>query len=293
MIKFFRIGIFLLIITTVYSCSKLDKQIDIDNISPWCITSFDSLERNPTDRIAMLKEMGFSKYGYNYKKDKHLPMMKEEFALAKENNMEITSIFLWLNAKRDSIGKLSPINKKLFDNLKEIENKPEIWLSFSYNYFEGLTQKESMNLAIDYIKFIKTEADNAGCKLALYNHDGWFGNPDNQIEIIKKLPKDSIKMVYNFHHAHNYLDDYPKILRKIKPYLTYVNLNGMRKDGPKILTLGEGDYEYKMIKILLDEGYNGPWGIIGHIKTEDVQKVLERNMKGIKLINEQLANSGK
>ena len=43
-----------------------------------------------------------------------------------------------------------------------------------------------------------------------------------------------------------------------------------------------------MIENLLDEGYNGPWGVLGHIKTEDVQKVLTRNIKGLTLLNSQL-----
>ena len=44
-----------------------------------------------------------------------------------------------------------------------------------------------------------------------------------------------------------------------------------------------------MIKTLLDEGYKGPWGVIGHIKTEDVRIVLERNMAGLKSINTKLS----
>jgi len=286
-----RICIVILIIAS-YSCSKVDKPITIDNISPWCVVSFDSLERKPLDRITMLKSMGFSKYGYNWR-EKHLPEMRDEFALAEKNDMQIVSVFLWLNAKRDSIGKLSPLNEKLLQNLKEIKNKPDLWLSFSHNYFENLSQEESLALAIEYIKFVKNKADQVGCKIALYNHHGWFGNTDNQIEIIKKLPEDSLKMVYNFHHAHDYLDNYTEVLKKIKPYLTYVNLNGMRKNGPKILTLGEGDYEFEMIQTLINEGYNGPWGVLGHIETEDVQKVLERNMKGLEVLNDKLLNKQK
>jgi hypothetical protein len=43
-----------------------------------------------------------------------------------------------------------------------------------------------------------------------------------------------------------------------------------------------------MIKQLLDQGFNGPWGILGHIKTEDVQKVLERNIDGLNLMNSKI-----
>ncbi|OBQ51947.1 hypothetical protein VQ01_14515 [Tamlana sp. s12] len=286
-IKILKIKLVLVLLALNFACSKSTKQIHIEDISPWCIVSFDSLERQPKERIAMLKAMGFSKYGYNWKEN-HLSYIEEEFALAKANDLEIVSIFLWLNAKRDSIGKLSALNEQLFNKLKLIDNKPEIWLSFSDNYFENLSQEEALNRAISYIKFVKEKADKVGYDIALYNHHGWFGNPDNQVDIIKKLPEYDLKMVYNFHHAHDYLDDYPRILKKIKPYLTYVNLNGLRKDGPKILTIGEGDYEYDMIKTLLDEGYYGPWGILGHIKTEDVEVVLQRNMAGVEQINERL-----
>ncbi len=64
--------------------------------------------------------------------------------------------------------------------------------------------------------------------------------------------------------------------------MSYVNINGIRKEGPQILTIGEGDFENEMINVLRDEGFDGPWGILGHIKSEDVQKVLERNMNGLK-----------
>ncbi|MFC0603050.1 sugar phosphate isomerase/epimerase family protein [Winogradskyella pulchriflava] len=274
--------IILLLFTIYYSCSNEAKNtINTADITPWCIVPFDALERSPRERMAMLKEMGFTKYGYNWR-EKHLQEMSEEFKLAKENNIEITSIFLWLNAKRDSIGKLSPLNQKMLSTLKEVEYKPEIWLSFSDNYFEGLSQEQSLNLAIEYIKFIKAKAEEIGCNIALYNHHGWFGNPYNQIEIIETMEDNSLKIVYNFHHAHDYLDEFPEIAKKMTPYLTHVNLNGVKKDGPQILTIGDGDFEYKMMKHLLDEGYHGPWGILGHIETEDVQKVLKRNIEGLK-----------
>lgn len=277
----------LLLLLLVFLCSctnKVEYPFKVEEVSPWCILDFDSLDRTPKQRIDMLKQMGFTKYGYNKGKG-DLSEMKDEFKLARENNIEITSIFLWLNAERDSIGKLSPLNQELLSNLTEVECKPTIWVSFSNNFFEGLNQKQSIALSIEMIEFIKLKADEVGCKLALYNHHGWFGNPHNQVEILEKLNQDSITMVYNFHHAHEYLDEFPEIVKKIKPYLSYVNLNGVKKEGPEILTIGEGDYEFEMIKQLLDEGFNGPWGILGHIKTEDVQKVLKRNIDGLNLLN--------
>ncbi len=274
-----------LLLMFIWSCAnKNNYSIQVDEVHPWCILEFDAVNRTPTERIAMLKKMGFTRYGYDWE-DRHLSEMKEEFRLAKKNDIEITSIFLWLNAKRDSLGKLSPSNQKMLRQLAEVEYKPTIWLSFSSNFFEGLNQDESVSLSIEMIKYIKSEADQLGCELALYNHRGWFGNPHNQVEIIKALEQHTLTMVFNFHHAHEYLDEYPEMVKTIRPYLSHVNLNGMKKEGPKILTLGEGDHEFEMIRRLIDEGFNGPWGILGHIKTEDVREVLNRNADGLKLFN--------
>ncbi|NND78996.1 MAG: hypothetical protein HKN53_03800 [Maribacter sp.] len=280
-----RKNILLLLVLFLISCSNERQDlINVDEVSPWCIIGFDSLDRTPEQRIAMLNELGIKKYGFNRGKG-DLSKMKDEFYLARENEIEIPSIFLWLNAKRDSVGKLSPSNQELLRNLGEIESKPAIWLSFSDNFFKDLDQEESVKLSMEMIHFVKAQADDLGCNLALYNHHGWFGNPHNQVEILERLNMDSITMVYNFHHAQEYVDEFPAIAQKIKPYLSYVNLNGVKKEGPQILTIGEGDHEYEMIRQLKDEGYHGPWGILGHIKTEDVEKVLKRNIEGLNKLN--------
>lgn len=283
-------GVFLsfFLMILISNCTKkIAPAIMIKEVSPWCILGFDSLDRTPKQRIAMLQELGLSKYGYNKGKG-HMEEMVEEFALAKANGIEIPSVFLWLNAKRDSIGKLSPANQELFANLKVVDYKPTIWVSFSGNFFKKLEQKESIAYAVEMIKFIKIEANKVGCELAIYNHHGWFGNPHHQIEILETLKDESITMVYNFHHAHEFVDEFPEIVKKIKPYLSYVNLNGVKEDGPQIMTIGAGEHELEMVKLLLKEGYKGPWGILGHIKTDDVQKVLERNLEGLQLLNDKL-----
>ena len=131
------------------------------------------------------------------------------------------------------------------------------------------------------IKVVARELGGTHCKIALYNHRGWFGNPYNQIEIINELPELQLGMVYNFHHAHEYLDDFPEIVKSIKPYLIAVNLNGMSLEGQKIMSVGSGEYEKQMIQLLLEEGYHGPWGILGHVGERDVRKVVEENIRGL------------
>lgn len=271
----------LFVVIFLFSCSNRKKKIlKINNTYPWCVVAYDSLERTPEERIAMLKELGFDKYAYDWR-DKHLDQMEAELRLAQESGLEIISVWLWLNAERDSLNGLSSSNRRIFEILKALKLETTIWLSFSNNFFEGQTQEQSILKASEFIKYIYIKATPLNCKIALYNHRGWFGDLNNQIEIINRLPEHELRIVYNFHHGHDYIEDYPQIARKITPYLTAVNLNGMIKVGPKILPIGAGDYEKEMINLLIDEGFKGPWGILGHIENKDVKLVLEQNIKGL------------
>lgn len=281
-----NISVLLIVFASAINC-KAQHLMEVSEVSPWCIIGFDSKNRGVEERIAMLKELGITKYGYNRGNGKY-DEMEEEFQLARENDIEITSVFLWLNAKRDSLGKLSPSNEKLLNNLMGSEHKPTIWVSFSDNYFKDISQRKSVALAVKMIQDVKKRTDALGCKLALYNHRGWFGNPMNQLKVLEKLKDKSISMVFNFHHAREYVKDFSEIAPKITPYLSYVNLSGVNAEGPEIVTLGEGTFELQLIKQLLDQGYKGPWGILGHVKTEDVQAVLERNIAGLEMLKNEI-----
>ena len=70
-------------------------------------------------------------------------------------------------------------------------------------------------------------------------------------------------------------------MRKATPNLWCVNLNGMRKEGQKIITIGQGKLEKEMIQQLLDLNFNGPFGILGHVKSGDPELILEENAKGL------------
>ena len=60
-------------------------------------------------------------------------------------------------------------------------------------------------------------------------------------------------------------------------------------EGPKIITLGEGDRELEMLRAVQASGYRGPIGILGHTEGEDIRIVLERNLKGLETLKKSLA----
>ena len=257
------------------------KAIDISQTYPWCIVAYDSLERTPAQRIEMIKELGFVKYAYDWRAQ-HLDDASTELRLAAENKIEIISIWLWLNAKRDSLDRLGLSNERVFDIVRRLNLKTTFWVSLSENFFRDLTEEEALKLATTMIAAIADKAKIIGCKVALYNHSGWFGNPYNQLKVIHALPKYELSMVYNFHHGQNTIDDFPNIVKAIAPFLSAVNLNGMEKEDEKILPIGKGSHEKEMIDLLRKNGFTGPWGILGHVEGADVKKVLKENIAGLK-----------
>lgn len=274
--------IFLFILAMLaWSCQPKPKhQVNMDNLYAWCIVPFDAKERRPLERIEMLKRLGFNKYAYDWRST-HLDEMAEEFKLAQQNNIEIIAVWMWLDATVDQIRALSQANERVLATIAATGLETRLWVCFHPNFFAGLTDAEAVIKGAEMIGYIGSIVQPLGCQVALYNHGDWFGDPKNQIKIIQALPDQKIGLVYNFHHAHSQLDDYAENLALMMPYLWNVNLNGMRKDGPQILPIGQGTLEREMIQLLLHKGYQGPFGILGHVENADVEKVLDQNLVGL------------
>ncbi|RKR14918.1 sugar phosphate isomerase/epimerase [Maribacter vaceletii] len=256
-------------------------EVDIKRIYAWCIVPYDSLKRSAKDRISMLKRLGIKKYAYDWREE-HLPYMAKELKLAKQNDLSIVGIWMWIDGNFDSINTLSNCNLKVFNILEEVDYQGQIWVSFEANFFENLSNSEAVKKGVEMIAYLSKKANAIKCKIALYNHGGWFGEPINQIKIIEALPKQDLGIVYNFHHAHKHIDTFPEMATLMLPYLWNVNLNGLKKEGPKILRIGEGDYEKKMINLLLEKGYKGDFGILGHVEDADAERILKANLNGLK-----------
>jgi hypothetical protein len=88
------------------------------------------------------------------------------------------------------------------------------------------------------------------CKVELYNHNGWFGQPDNEVAVIKRLREkgvDGVEMVYNFSHGHGDMAEFPSIWRRIAPFVIAVNVSGMVAD-ERLIPPSQGDKELDMLR---------------------------------------------
>ena len=133
-----------------------------------------------------------------------------------------------------------------------------------------------------------------GLKLGLYNHGGWGGEPANLVAVCQALRNrghEQVGIVYNFHHGHGQVKDFPENLALMIPYLHCLNLNGMsgkQQKFQKILPIGKGQSEPAMMRAVQDSGYQGPIGILGHVASRDVEVVLKENLEGYRKITEKL-----
>jgi len=251
-----------------------------ENLIPWSIVGFDVKERTPQQRIKMIEELGFNQYAYG-NRPKQQSTMLQEMQLAKKKNIKIAAVWLYLNLKKDSVGRLKPHSEAIFNVIKKAGLHTQIWVGIDPAYYKSLSDETSLKETIQIIEYLSKRSKKLGCKIALYNHGGWFGTIKNQLKIIKALPQQEIGIVYNFHHAHTHLDSFSSDIKKIYPYLWCVNLNGMKKEGPKIITIGKGNLEKGMIQSVLDLGYKGPFGILGHVKGGDAKEILQKNYEGL------------
>ena len=254
-----------------------------ENLVAWCIVPFDSRKRGPEERAAMLEKLGFSKFAYDYRAE-HIPTFDEELDALKRHHVELTA--WWFPTVLNDEAKMT---LALFEKHKVT---PQLWVTGGGA--PTTSDQEQRQRVLDEaarIRPIAIAADKIGCKVALYNHGGWFGEPENQIAIIKELNLPNVGIVYNQHHGHDHLDRFPELLKKMIPYLYTLNLNGMVKDGErkgqKILQLGQGDLDLKLLKIVRDSGYKGPIGILGHT-ADDAEERLQDNLDGLKWLKPQL-----
>lgn len=256
-----------------------DMLFSQNNLLAWCTIPFDSKKRNPEQRATMLKELGFTSFAYDWR-TQDLSNMETELATLKKHNIQLKAVWFWVNGGKDKL--LDEANEIILKTLAKTNTKTELWVSFPGRYFEGLPDEQKIQKGVNIIQHIHKRASEIGCTLALYNHEDWFGEPVNEVKIIKASGLKNVGIVYNFHHGHNQVNDFDNILKIAKPYLTTVNLNGMKGEKFNILTIGDGDRELELLKKLKASGFNGSIGIIGHTENEDVKLVLERNLAGLK-----------
>ena len=249
-----------------------DGNFHRDRLVAWCIVPFDAKQRGPEARAEMVRSLGLSRMAYDWR-DVHVPTFEDEILQYKKRDIEFFAFWGWHDA---------------FEPLIEKHGiHPQIWMMFAAPA-EG-TDEEKTRAAAEGLLPLVEKTRKYGLKLALYNHGGWSGEPQNMIAVCEYLRTrhnaDHVGIVYNLHHAHEHIADFGEQLTILKPYLLCLNLNGMNDNAqPKILPIGDGKHDDQLIRLIRESGYTGPIGIIGHREELDAEESLKLNLTGLKSV---------
>lgn len=250
--------------------------LERENLVAWCVVPFDANKRGPEARADMLATLGFSRLAYDWR-DEHLPTFDAEIEAMKRNNIEITA--WWMPAT------LNDHSRLILEAIRRHKIRPQLWVMLGEPLPESQDREEKAAAAAALLRPLALEAQALDCKLALYNHGGWFGEPANQIAIVNALDLPNVGIVYNFHHGHDHIADFPAMFDQMKPHLLALNLNGMveggDRKGMKILQLGKGDRELAMLRHVVRSGWTGPIGILDHRPETDSAETLRENLEGL------------
>jgi len=255
-----------------------------DNLVAWCIVPFDAKKRTPEQRAEMLQRIGIKHFAYDWR-DEHLPSFDAEIDALRRHDIELTAV--WFPAA------LNDDARKILATLEKHKLAPQLWVTTSIP--DNLTEAEKLAAAVETIRPIVTAAAKIGCSVGLYNHGGWFGEPENQLAIIDRLEKLNIKnvgMVYNQHHGHEHVARFEQVLPRMLPKLMCLNLNGMTAAGAtkpekKILPIGEGELDRRLLRLIRASGYRGRIGVLNHTD-EDAEGRLLDNIEGLEWLVSQL-----
>jgi sugar phosphate isomerase/epimerase len=258
------------------------------NLTAWCVVPFDAKKRGPEDRAEMLQRLGFKNFAYDWR-EKDVATFDDEVDAVNKHGIEIVAWWFPTDAA-------DPNAKVILEVVKRHGIHPQLWvMGGGKPTTSPAEQEQRIGQEAERIRKIVELAAPYGCQVHLYNHNGWFGQPDNEVALIERLRQKRVTgvgMIYNFSHGHDDMADFPAIWRRIRPYVVAVNITGMVVNGAeKLMPPSQGDHELEMMRIVQDSGWRGPVGTIAE-QGGDAEVTLGNNLRGIDWLKAELAQPG-
>ncbi len=261
------------------------------NLVAWCIVPFDAKHRGPEERAQMLDRLGLRRLAYDWRAE-HVPTFDAEVEAMQRHGIELVAWWFPPTLDQDA--------KTILAVIARHGIHPQLWVTGGGEPTKGETERRArIEAEAARVKPIAEAAARLDCQVALYNHGGWFGDPDNQLAVLDRLRGQGVTnvgLVYNFHHGHADLPRFPELWRRMQPHLLAVNLNGMVENGDQhglmALSLGAGDRELGMLRVIRASGWQGLVGILDHRPETDSEETLRENLRGLDWLRKELTEPG-
>ena len=236
----------------------------------------------------MLQRLGFKHFAYDWRA-KDIPTFDAEIEALGKRGIELLAWWFPTNPE-------DPTSKIILEAFRRHRVHPQLWVMGSGRPARTIAeQQQRVEEESERIAKIATLAAPYGCQVHLYNHDGWFGQPDNEVAVIQELRRKGVAgvgMIYNFSHGHDDIGDFPAIWKRIQPYVIIVNITGMVMNGKdRIIPPSQGDRELGMMRVIEKSGWHGPIGLIAE-QGGDAEITLSNNLNGLEWLRKELAKPG-
>jgi len=264
----------------------LPDLLDPQNLTAWCVVPFDARKRGPEQRAEMLQRLGFRSFAYDWRAE-HVPTFDAEVEALKKHGINLVA--WWFPTEAGD-----PNARLILEVIKRHSIHPQLWVMGSGSPTKtDAEQRQRIGQEAERIRKIVELAAPYGCPVELYNHNGWFGQPDNAgavIERLKQLDVGGVGMVYNFSHGHADVANFPAIWKRIQRYVVAVNVTGMVAD-EHLIPPSQGDHELGMLRTIQQSGWRGPIGLIAE-QGGDAEVTLGQNLRGLEHLRKELAQPG-
>jgi sugar phosphate isomerase/epimerase len=268
---------------------------DHRNIVACVVNHFDAKARSPEDTAQMFNRLGITKLSYNWR-EVDVPNFDTEIDAMHKHGVQIVAWILY--------GSGNAHTQLILDTFKRHHIHPQLWIEESGQkrsaeeiHTTPEQQKQKVNDEADKVAVVAKLAAPYGVKVVLYNHNGWLGMEQNQLEVIARLKQLGVKdvgMVYNFTHArdafHDDSKEFAALWPKMQRYVVEVNITGMAMDGT-VLYPSQGDAELDMMRVIQQSGWHGPIGITAE-KGGDAEVNLRNYLLGVDWLAAELKNPG-
>ena len=149
------------------------------NLVAWCIVPFDTKKRDATARATMLDELRIRQLAYDWRAE-HAPFFDEEVTTMARHG--ITLVAWWFP------GQLDANARRILEVIARHQIHPQLWVTIGNAARPAAADPQARVVnAADRLRPIVEAAAKLGCRVGLYNHGGWFGEPENQLAILERL----------------------------------------------------------------------------------------------------------
>ena len=247
----------------------------------------DAKHKTAKEQVKMLKELGYT--GIGCTAGKGLAEMLEELD---KNGLRLFTVYLGANIDAGQ-QKYGP---ELKEAVKVLKGRNAVLWLFVLSKKHRPSSPEGDARAVEIIREIADMAAEAGMRVALYPHHGfWVERVEDAVRVAKKVDRKNVGVTFNLCHWLRVDDEknMKSLMKSAMPYLFLVSINGADSGGKDwkqlIQTLDRGSFDVgRFLKTLGSCGYTGPIGFQGYGIGGDAHDNLKRTMAAWRNLSKQM-----